>query len=215
MFPEALQHGGGVLYVLLGASILALAIIIERLAWGMRRSRVIPKNLEQAIVELLETNRFEDLYRVCAENRSPLGRIVLAGLRNAQRPREEVVELLQFEGRKQLAALQRYVGLLGTIAAISPLLGLLGTVIGIIETFAVIREHGIGNPGLLAGGISQALIATAAGISVAIPSMIFYRFFQQRARSLTMDLEQFALELLLKLSGNPSAASAETRRTVG
>lgn len=215
MFPEALQHGGGVLYVLLGASVLALAIIIERLAWGMRRSRVIPKNLEQAIVELLETNRFEDLYRVCAENRSPLGRIVLAGLRNAQRPREEVVELLQFEGRKQLASLQRYVGLLGTIAAISPLLGLLGTVIGIIETFSVIREHGIGNPGLLAGGISQALIATAAGISVAIPSMIFYRFFQQRARTLTMDLEQFALELLLKLSGHATSGAADTRRTVG
>ena len=197
---DLFQQGNWVMWPLLLCSILAVTIVFERLFYGMSRKRVLPLRLTASVEELLAANKIEDIFRLCSDNGSPLSRILLAGLRNANRPRQEIVEALEFAGRREFSLLNRNVGILGTIAAISPLLGLFGTVVGMIESFSVIKQVGIGNPALLAGGISQALVATASGIGIAIPSVIFFRFFQQRSRGLTLELEEYALKILSKLS---------------
>ena len=193
---------------LLICSLVAAAVVIERFCWGLRRGRIIPKELARAVEELLQANRLDDLYKLCIQHNCSLTRILLAALKNSERPRSEVVEVVEFAGRRELMILQRYIGVLGTIGAISPLLGLLGTVVGIIRTFALIEQHGIGNPTILAGGISEALIATASGITIAVPCIIFYRYFRVQARDLLFELERFALEVLARLASTATASAS-------
>jgi biopolymer transport protein ExbB len=198
MLAQAYAHGGIAVALLGLCSIVAVAIIIERL-WMTRRSRVLPRNLDAQLAELIRGGRLDEAVAVCRRDDSPLSRLVISGIRAADRPRVEFNELVELTGRRELSQLQRFVPVLGTIAAIAPLLGLLGTVLGIIKTFALIEVHGIGNPQLLAGGISEALIATAAGIGIAIPSVIFYRYFLNRARQLALELEETLHQLLFDL----------------
>jgi biopolymer transport protein ExbB len=127
---------------------------------------------------------------------SPLGKIVAAGLLNRTHGREIVKESIEDTGRHVVHELERFLNSLGTIAAIAPLLGLLGTVFGMIEVFNVISERGTGEAGLLAGGISQALITTAAGLAVAIPSLLFYRYLRGRVDQLVVHMEQEAMRLV-------------------
>lgn len=197
---QIIERGGWAMVPLVISSVLALAVVIERMVWGLRRSRIIPSNFAARCDELLRSGHLDELKELCLSDSSPLSRILLAGLRNYDRSREELVEALELAGRREHAGLQKHIGILGTIAAIAPLLGLLGTVIGIIRTFTVIEQHGIGNPQLLAGGISEALIATASGICIAVPAVIFYRYFSHRARALTLELEGIASELLSRIS---------------
>src|SRR5690606_19314671 len=126
----------------------------------------------------------------------PLGRVVAAGLVNRDRDREILKEALEDAGRHTLPDLERYLRTLGTIATIAPFLGLLGTVLGMIEMFAGISTRGVGDPSIVAGGISQALIATATGLAVAIPSVIFYRYFRGKVGDLLLDMEQEALRFV-------------------
>jgi biopolymer transport protein ExbB len=177
-------------------SLVALAVILERLIWGPTRARVIPRDLEEETRRLMTLGRYEELTGICRGNKSPLARIILSVLKNAGRPRSDAVEAVKIQGKREVLELQRYLNVLGTIAAITPLLGLLGTVFGMIETFSVIQTQGVGNAEALAGGISEALITTAVGLSIAIPTLVFYRHFLQKAKKLVVDIESLAVDIL-------------------
>jgi biopolymer transport protein ExbB len=133
---------------------------------------------------------------------SPLGAILAAGLNNYRHGREVMKESIEETGRQVVHDLDRFLNTLGTIASITPLLGLLGTVVGMIKVFSVITTVGVGDPAVLAGGISEALITTAAGLSVAIPSVMFYRYFQGRVTELVLKMEEESLKLVDILHGN-------------
>jgi biopolymer transport protein ExbB len=132
---------------------------------------------------------------------SPLGSILAAGIANRHENRDVMKESIEDTGRHIVHELERYLNTLGTVAAITPLLGLLGTVIGMIKVFATITTQGVGNPGALAGGISEALITTAAGMSVAIPTLMFYRYFRGRVRMLVLKMEQEAMVMVEIMHG--------------
>jgi len=176
-------------------SVLALAIICERF-WSLRLERSCPKNLVDEILQLainkeLNQQRISDI-----RDNSPLGCILASGLENLHRSREEMKEAIEETGRHVVVEMESYLNTLGTVAAITPLLGLLGTVIGMIKVFTAITIHGTGDPGVLAGGISEALITTAAGLSVAIPALMFHRSFQGRVDKLVCRMEQEALKMV-------------------
>ena len=135
-------------------------------------------------------------------NGSPLGQILAAGINSHRRGRELMKENIEEVAGHVVHDLERYLNTLGTVAAISPLLGLLGTVIGMIKVFSAIRLEGTGNAAILAGGISEALITTAAGLTVAIPSLFFYRYFQRKVDELVINMEQEALKLVEVLSAD-------------
>lgn len=202
---EFIQQGGTVMYILLAASVLALTIIFER-SWSLRRSVVIPLKDIQAIEAAVRSNDVERALELCRANNTAMSRILWTALANRGVRRSVMKEILEETGRQEVAHLDRFIGVLGVIAAIAPLLGLLGTVIGMIQVFAVITTQGVGDPGVLAGGISQALITTAAGLTVAIPSLFFYRFFRGRVDELVITMEQEALKMMEALE------SLEARR---
>ncbi|NIR32116.1 MAG: MotA/TolQ/ExbB proton channel family protein [Gammaproteobacteria bacterium] len=181
-------------------SIVAMAIILERF-WTLQRKRIAPRNL---VVEMWQWVRAghvtEGRIRELRAG-SPLGRILAAGLVNRDENREVMKESIEEVGRHVVHELERYLNSLGTIASITPLLGLLGTVIGMIKVFAVITTQGVGDPEVLAGGISEALITTAAGLCTAIPSLLFYRFFRGRVDELVVTMEQEALKMVEVLHG--------------
>jgi biopolymer transport protein ExbB len=138
---------------------------------------------------------------VALREHSPLGRVLAAGLVNLAHSREVMKESLEDAGRQVVQELERFLNTLGTIATITPLLGLLGTVIGMIKVFAAITAHGVGNPAVLAGGISEALITTAAGLAVAIPSLMFYRYFRGKVTMIVLRMEEEALRLVEVIHG--------------
>ncbi len=182
-------------------SIIALTIIIERI-WALQQKRVAPKELAMQIFNLYKQNALtQDMYEKLQQS-SPLGRILASGLKNMQFEREIMKESIEETGRQVALDLERYLNTLGTIASITPLLGLLGTVIGMIKVFAVITTAGVGDPEVLAGGISEALITTAAGLSVAIPSVMFYRYFRRRVEELLLLMEDQAIYLIEVLHGD-------------
>ena len=207
-----LVHSGGWLMVpIILCSIAAAAIVGERL-WSLQRERVAPAGLVAKVWALvrageLTEERVRELHR-----ESPLGRILAAVLVSGDFDREAMKESIEDVGRHVVHELKRYLDTLGTIAAITPLLGLLGTVIGMIRVFGVITAQGVGEPRLLAGGISEALITTAAGLTVAIPSLLFHRFLRGRVDELVLTMEQEALRLVGALqewrSGRYDAAGA-------
>jgi len=192
----ALVSGGWVMIPLLGCSFVSLAVILERLVWGPTRERVLPKALQSEAYRLLSNGRLDELQGICRADQSPLARLLLVALRNTGRPRAELIEAMEVVGKKEAFALQKHLSVLGTIAAVSPLLGLLGTVFGMISTFQVIRSSGTGNPSLMAGGIAEALVTTASGLTIAIPSLLFHRFFLQRSKRLVIEMEVLALSLV-------------------
>ena len=127
---------------------------------------------------------------------SALGQILAAGLINRDRDRTVLKDAIEDTGRHVVHELERYLETLGTVAAVSPLLGLLGTVIGMVKVFTAITTHGVGNPTVLAGGIAEALITTAAGLTVAIPALIGYRYYRTRVDTLVVDMEKEAIKLV-------------------
>lgn len=192
---ELVKSGGWMMAPILACSVVALAIIVER-AWALRPKRVVPRDLvAQAWRQAQQGEVTEEAVKALRAN-SPLGRILAVGLLNRDRDRPVMKEAIEEAGRAVATELDRFLTALGTIAAITPLLGLLGTVIGMISVFSTITSLGVGNPAELAGGISQALITTAAGLSVAIPSLIFYRHFRGRVEGLTIEMEQEAIKLV-------------------
>ncbi|RKZ90734.1 MAG: MotA/TolQ/ExbB proton channel family protein [Gammaproteobacteria bacterium] len=182
-------------------SILALTIVVERF-WTLREQKIAPANLVQQIIKLHNKNRITNEAISKLKKNSPLGQILAAGLRNMNAERELMKESIEEEGRQVVLELERFLNTLGTIASITPLLGLLGTVIGMIKVFAVITSLGVGDPKILADGISEALITTAAGLSVAIPSVMFYRFFRGRVDELLLKMEAQAVYLVEVVHGD-------------
>lgn len=197
---ELVQAGGWLMAPILLSSIIAIGIIVERL-WFLQRDRVIPTHLVGQVRQRIVQQQLDPGFIEALRGSSPLGRVLAAGLTNRNQPRELIKESIEDTGRHVVHELERYLNSLGTIAAIAPLLGLLGTVIGMVKVFAAITVHGVGNPGVLAGGISEALITTAAGLSVAIPALIGYRYLRGRVEELVVYMEQEAMLLIEVLHG--------------
>lgn len=197
---ELIKAGGFLMWPILLCSIVSLAIIAERF-WSLQSKRIAPKNLVAQVWQwqksgYLDAKRINDL-----RNGSPLGRVLAAGLVNSKYDRVIMKESIEEVGRHVVHELERFLNTLGTIAAISPLLGLLGTVIGMIKVFTVITTKGVGDPSVLAEGISVALITTATGLTVAIPSLMFYRYFHGKIDELVVTMEQEALKMVEVIQG--------------
>ena len=192
---ELISSGGWLMVPIILCSVISVAIIIERL-WTLKKDNVAPADLVVDIEHLLEQHKLTEDRLEELEHSSYLGRILVAGLSVSNQTPAEIRRSIEEAGRHVVHELEKYLNALGTIAAITPLLGLLGTVIGMIKVFAAITAVGVGNPQILAGGISEALITTAAGLSVGIPSLMFHRYFKGKINELTVDMEQHALRLL-------------------
>jgi biopolymer transport protein ExbB len=175
-------------------SIVALGITVERL-WTLQARRVMPAGLLEKVWQLVDANQINDKVIASLQRNSPLGRVLAAGLASRHRPREQMMERLEDTGRHVVHELERFLNTLGTIAGVTPLIGLLGTVTGIIKAFNAISAGGMGDPKMLSGGISEALITTAAGLLVAIPSLIAYRYLRGRVDGIVIDMEKSAIAL--------------------
>ncbi|AAZ97463.1 probable exbB-like biopolymer transport [Thiobacillus denitrificans ATCC 25259] len=195
-----IEAAGWPVWPLILASVIAVAIIIER-AYSLRTREVAPAGLLLETIKVYQERGVStELVSHLADN-SPLGRIFATALRNANNSREIMKESIEEAGRAVTHDLDRFLTSLGTIASMAPLLGLLGTVIGMIEIFGA-QTGGAANPGQLAHGISIALYNTAFGLIVAIPAMIFYRYFRSRVESLVVDMEQQAIKLVEIVHGD-------------
>ncbi|MGA2776550.1 MAG: MotA/TolQ/ExbB proton channel family protein [Steroidobacteraceae bacterium] len=192
---EIIRAGGGFMWPIILCSVLAVAIVFERL-WALQSNRVIPRDLGQKVWNWIEADQINDKLITALQQNSPLGELLAIGIANRDKPRALMVERLQDGGRHVVHDLERFLNTLGTIAAISPLLGLLGTVAGIIHAFNAITANGIGDPRILSGGIGEALITTAAGLSVAIPSLIAYRYLRGKVEQLVVRMEKEAMRLV-------------------
>lgn len=198
---ELFKAGGFLMWPILLCSVVAVAIICERF-WALNRRSVSPTNLVMQVQQMVERYEIDNAKIDLIRESSPLGRILAAGLVNIRNEREIMKESIEEAGRHVVHDLERYLNTLGTIAAITPLLGLLGTVIGMIKVFSAITAFGVGDPTILAGGISEALITTAAGLSVGIPTLMFYRYFRGRVNALTIDMEEQAIRLVEVIHGD-------------
>jgi biopolymer transport protein ExbB len=197
---EIMQAGGWLMWPIAFCSVVASAVVVDR-AWVLRRRRIMPENLVARIWQMhlqhgLDAERIDEIRRG-----SPLGRMLAAGLANRNHSREVMKEAIADAGRHVVAELERHLNTLGTVASVAPLLGLLGTVFGMIQIFGVIMNAGTGNAGVLAGGISQALLTTAAGLSVAIPTLLFHRYFDGKVGRISIEMEEQALRLVEVMKG--------------
>jgi biopolymer transport protein ExbB len=192
---ELVKAGGYVMWPIILCSIAAAAIFVERL-WTLQESRVLPKELTKKVMQWIETRDLNDKMIAALEQNSPLGKVIAVGLANRNRPRDVLVERVADTGRHVVHELERFLGMLGTIANIAPLLGLLGTVTGIIRAFNDITLRGTGDPRILSGGIAMALITTAAGLLVAIPAVVAYRYLRGRVEGLVVQMEKEAMQLV-------------------
>ena len=197
---ELIKAGGWLMVPILLCSVISMAIVAERF-WTLQRKRITPGNLVVQVWQWAKSGNLNDDRIRALRRSSPLGRILAAGLVNRDTSRAMMKEGIEEVGRHVVHDLDRYLNTLGTIASITPLLGLLGTVIGMIKVFAVITTQGVGNPGVLAGGISEALITTAAGLTVAIPTLMFHRYFRGHVDELVVTMEQEALKMVEAMHG--------------
>jgi biopolymer transport protein ExbB len=196
--------GGIFMYPILLCSITALAIFLER-SWNLRRARVLPLELVREVEELVRRQSIPEAIMRCQENCSSIARILVVGIKNFGKRREIIKEYLEEVGRHESASLERFVEALGTIAGVSTLLGLLGTISGMIKIFSVISAETVVNPGSLAGGISEALVTTYAGLTVAIPTIVMYKYLQSKANTLIREMEEHSIrmvDLLKEKEGN-------------
>ena len=194
-----IQAAGWPIWPLLLASIISVALIIERLV-ALRRTKVVPTGLLQRAVGEFKPGTNNDRMLEELERHSPLGRVLAAGLRNVGTTREVMKESIQEAGSAVAHELNRYLTTLGTIASISPLMGLFGTVIGMIEIFGSQAPTGA-NPQQLAHGISVSLYNTGFGIFIAIPSLIFWRHFRALVDTFVVEMEQQAIRLVEFMHG--------------
>ncbi len=192
---EIVQAGGWLMIPIILCSVISAAICVERF-WTLRANQIAPRNLLAQVWNWVINNELDAKRLRELRSGSPLGQILAAGVTNHRRGRDVMKESIEEVASHVVHELERYLNTLGTVAAITPLLGLLGTVIGMIRVFTSIKLEGTGNAAVLAGGISEALITTAAGLTVAIPSLFFYRFFQRRIDELVVGMEQEALKLI-------------------
>lgn len=192
---EFFVKGGIFMYPIVICSVVSLAIFMERL-WKIRRKRVLPDGFLGRIEGFLSSGKMDDAANLCEKDGSSLGRILITAIKNRDKSRETVKTVMEEAGRKEAVRLFKNVEALSTIASISTLLGLLGTISGMIKIFGVISQQTIVNPTTLAGGISEALNTTAYGLTVAIPTIIFYKYLYSRVNSLILLLEEYSLHVL-------------------
>ena len=183
---EIVKSGGYLMAPIIICAIIAMGIVLERF-WTLRQKRVIPEDLTSQVWSWVKNDQLDQKQIQTLYQGSPLGQILAAGLINRSRERAVLKDSIEDTGRHVVHELERYVETLGTVAAVTPLLGLLGTVIGMVKVFTAITTHGVGNPTVLAGGIAEALITTAAGLTVAIPALIAYRYYRTRVDKLVVD----------------------------
>ncbi len=192
---ELIKAGGWVMVPLLLLAIVATAIIIERF-WSLRRKEVLPPGLGEEVREWARGRQLDPAHIDVLRRNSPLGELLAAALDVRYRPRELIKERVEDVGRHVMHQLERFMNTLGSIASIGPLLGLLGTVIGMIEMFLKILTTGVGDVNQLAGGIGKALICTATGLVVAIPALMFHRYFRGVIAGYVVEMEKQAIALL-------------------
>ena len=192
---ELFFAGGVLMYPLVLCSVCAFAIVVER-TWALRRGYVAPPHLINDIWQLVESNQLSSEHLTHIQNSSPLGSILVAGLNNAKHGQALMREQMEAAAAISIHRLKRFLTMLGTIAVIAPLLGLLGTVLGMIEIF--ISFQGVASPRFMARGISQALLTTAFGLSLAIPALICHRYFVRKIEDITLEME-YQASLLVNL----------------
>ncbi len=198
---ELIKNGGWLMLPIILCSIVAMAIVVERL-WSLQRNKILPPELVPQLWKLAKEKEIDDVTLRRIKLNSPLGAILASGLINKHHGREMMKTSIEETGRQVVHELERFLNPLGTIASITPLLGLLGTVVGMIKVFAAIMIHGVGDPGILAGGISEALLTTAAGLTVAIPSLIFHRYFERLIDDYVLKMEEEALKMVDLMAGD-------------
>jgi biopolymer transport protein ExbB len=189
-----IQAAGWPIWLLLIASMIALALIIERILY-LRRSRILPPTLLNEVIRVYHNGKVDANVVNTLEKNSPLGRVLAAGLRNIDSPREVMKESIEEAGRGTAHELERFLTTLGTIATLAPLMGLFGTVVGMIEIFGAQNATGA-NPAQLAHGISVALYNTGFGLAIAMPALVFYRHFRALVDSFIVDMEQQAVRFV-------------------
>ena len=198
---ELIKSGGLLIIPILFCSVIAMAIIGERF-WTLQKNEVVPPEMVKQVWELAQSKKLDSKTIQQLKESSPLGAILAAGVLNEKLGRDVMKESIAEAGRQVAHDLERFLNTLGTIATITPLLGLLGTVVGMIKVFSAIVTHGVGDPTVLAGGISEALITTAAGLAVAIPCVIFHRYFDGLVDSLVLSMEDESLKLIEVMHGS-------------
>ena len=201
---ELVKAGGWPMLPLLLLGVAALAIILERL-WSLRRTEVMPPKLGEEVRNWAARSQLDPAHIESLRRNSPLGALLAAALDVRHKPRDVIRERLEDTGRHLVFRMERYLSALGTIASSGPLLGLLGTVVGMIQMFLGILDHGLGDVNQLAGGIGKALVCTATGMIVAVPALIFHRFFRSRIAGYVIEMEQEATALLDALEVRPPA----------
>jgi biopolymer transport protein ExbB len=197
---EIIQSGGLIIWPIILCSVIAMAIIGERF-WSLQAKKVVPKGLVAQVWKWAKEGKLDKQRLARLRNHSPLGLILVAGLVNRSHNRDMMKDAIQEASNRVIHDLEKYLNTLGTIAEIAPLLGLLGTVMGMIRMFAAIGEVGLGNPMVLSSGLSEALVTTAAGLTVAIPAFIFHRYFRGVVDELVLSMEQEALKMVDVLHG--------------
>jgi biopolymer transport protein ExbB len=203
---EIIKSGGWMMFPIILSSIIAMAIVGERF-WSLQKKKILPPELLPQVRKLYIESKMDEPTLRRLKTSSPLGYVLAAGLANSNHGRRVAKDCMEEAGRKVAHDLERFLNALGTIAAVGPLLGLLGTVFGMIEIFSSMMKHGAGDPSSLAGGISVALITTAAGLTVAIPSLIFHRYFERLVDEYVVSMEEEALKLIDVLHGDRDEAS--------
>lgn len=198
---ELVKAGGWMMLPILLSSVAAMAIVAERL-WTLRLSRVAPPQLLGQVWKQIKEKKMNSQALKDLRASSPLGEILAAGLANSKHGREIMKECIEEAASRVIHELERYLNALGTIAAMAPLLGLLGTVFGMIQIFSAFMGDGMANAPMLAGGISKALITTAAGLIVAIPAVFFHRYLLRRVDELVIAMEQEAIKLVEVTQGD-------------
>ena len=198
---ELVKAGGWIMLPIILCSIAAAGIIAERL-WTLRPSRITPANLLGQVWRWIKDKKLNNQKLKELRASSPLGEVLAAGLANSKHGREVMKECIEEAAARVIHDLERYLNALGTIAGIAPLLGLLGTVLGMIDIFSSFMGSGMTNAASLAGGISKALITTAAGLMVAIPALFFHRYLQRRIDELVVGMEQEAIKLVEVVQGD-------------
>jgi len=207
---ELIKAGGWVMLPILLLAVIAMAIIIERF-WSLRSKEILPPGLGEEVREWARGRQLDPRHIEVLRRNSPLGEILAAALDMRFRPRELIKERVEDVGRHVMHQMERFMNTLGSIASVAPLLGLLGTVFGMIQMFLKILTTGVGDVNQLAGGIGQALISTAGGLCVAIPAVMFHRYFRGRIADYVIEMEKQAIALLDTIDEGIIPATKPTR----
>lgn len=196
---QFLAKGGWLMIPILGSSVVALAFFMERL-WALQRAKILPSRFIEVVRKMLDEGRFREAETLCQANEAPIAAMLEAGIHNAGRPRAIIKEVMLEKGEREVFFMERFTGALGAIATVAPLMGLLGTVVGMISVFQGVMvqsgQGGVVDAGALAGGIWEAMITTAAGLTVAIPVFLGHRYVMSRIDRHAVDLEDISLSIL-------------------